>query len=185
MEKPQNHNDNDIVILERNNNDIDIDVDNRSKLRERVLSEITEYKLNIIQQFMFGGCNKFFGDCTVFVNPAIKQVERFTYIWMNELSEKSRKIIINYCINSPIDNKTREYSQYTNSPVWKYISSIIKLLKNYTCENCEKRFNPAHLVVHHCSYAHLGSEINHLDEVAVLCRDCHMKVHGIRRDDEC
>ena len=176
----QPHIDNDIVHKEEKNNDNDNVVDYETEMWKNIRDEITEYKQDIIQQFLFGN-NKFFGDCTVFVNTAIKQVERFTYIWMSELSEESRKIIINYYLGSPTDDRTREYKNYTNSPVWKFISSIFKIIRGCTCEECKEQFNPAHLVVHHKSYAHLGSELNYPEDVAVLCTDCHMKIHGIRR----
>lgn len=178
------HNDNDIVEKERDNNDNDIVEQCGFNPRSDVLKTITEYKLGIIQDFMFGGPNKFFGDCTVFVNPAIKQVERFMYIWRSELDEEARKQIINFQLYYDGDLRTREYKEYTCSPAWRYISSVIKLIRGYTCEKCNKQFNPAHLVIHHLTYAHLGSELEHLDDVAVLCTDCHLKVHGIRRQHE-
>lgn len=179
----QSNNDNDIV-KEREDNDIVIVKENSGKARKDVLSDITEYKLDIIQRFMFGGTSKHFGDIRPFVYQSIKQVERFTYIWMTELSEETRKNIINFYLWPNKADEARDYKDYLASPVWKYISSVIKLYKDYTCDMCEKRCNPAQLAVHHCSYAHLGSELNHLEDLAVLCNNCHMKVHGVRRDNE-
>lgn len=173
--------DNDIVIKEEKSNDIDNVRIVGSSLRKEVLNEITEYKLGIIQSFMFGGSCKYFGDCTVFINPAIKQIERFAYIWFKELSEEARKIIIGFYIHSDEDDRKRDYKDYVNSPIWKYSSSIIKLINDYTCAGCKKQYNPAHLVVHHKSYEHIGSELFHLDEMDVLCTDCHMKIHGVER----
>lgn len=189
MGEAQPHIDNDITDLKGKSNVYDTD-NARSEMwqeickdaREDVLEEISEYKLRLIQRFLFGGPSKQFGDNIVFINPAIKQIERFTYTWMNDLSEESRKSIINLTMYDSDDTRTRDYSCYTNSPVWKYISSVIKMYSNYTCANCGKKYNPAHLVVHHRSYAHLGSELDHLNDLAVLCTDCHMKVHGIRRE---
>ena len=170
-----------LVKKEEKNNVNDNVGEVESSLRREILQEVTEYKLSIIQHFMFGGPNKNFGDCTVFINPAIRQIERFTYIWFNELSEESRKIIINFCIGDDNDTRSRDYKDYLNSPIWKYSSSIIKLVKGYTCERCSQQSNPTHLVVHHKTYAHLGSELYHLSDVELLCTDCHMKVHGIER----
>lgn len=185
MGETQKHIDNDIVDLKDSNIDNDIvDDDSGYYVWEEVLKEISEYKLDIIRRFMFGEDNKFFGNCTVFVNPAIKQIERFTYIWMTELSENARRLIINYYLGYSGDDRTRAYKDYLNSPVWKYVSSVIKMINGYTCEGCGKQFNPAHLVIHHQSYAHLGSELNHLDDLSVLCTDCHLKIHGIRRENE-
>lgn len=171
MEEKQ-HNDNDIVFLKGKYNDID-------NVRERVLKNITEYRLGIIQQFMFGGSSKEFGDTTIFVNPAIKQIERFMFVWMTELTEDTRKAIINYHLYND-KNSSRSYKDYTNSPAWKYLSSVVKLYKNYTCELCHRQSSPAHLVVHHNTYEHLGSELIHLEDVSVLCNPCHQKVHNIK-----
>lgn len=179
-----NDNDNDIVILKKNNNDNDIVEEDGIYLRKKVLNEISEYKLRVVQEFMFGGPNKLFGDCGVFINPAIKQAERFLYVWMSEMSDESRKSIVNYRLGYEKDERTRAYKDYLNSPVWKYTSSVIKILKGYKCENCGKKYAPAHLVIHHNTYAHIGSELNYLEDVALLCNDCHMAVHGIRREYE-
>lgn len=183
--KNKSQKDIDNVIVDKRKKDNDNVIVENKDIRKMVLKDISEYKLGIVQDFMFGGPCGHFGSCLEFINPAIKQVERFTYIWMNELSEETRKAIINYWLTSENDARPREYSCYLNSPVWKYVSSVIKLAKEYTCEKCGKKYNPAFLSVHHMSYAHLGSELEHLDELAVLCRTCHMKVHGIRGADEC
>ena len=186
MGKSQPHNDNDIVESERRNNDNDIVEQNGVRsgrsLKEEVLKEISEYRLDRVEEFLFGG-NKFMSDCGAFINPAIKQIERFMYVWMNELSEEARKNIVCYSMNDGKDGK-RPYNWFTNSPLWKYESSVLKMLCNYTCGRCKEKFNPAHLVVHHISYDHIGSELDHTEDIAVLCTNCHMAVHGIRRDDD-
>lgn len=174
------NNDNDIVKLKEKNNDNDIVREEKIDLREKVLEEISEHKLRTIQDFLFGGPSNFYGDCGVFVNPAIKQMERFTYIWLYEVSEETRKAIITYYLGAPGDDRVRDYKSYTNCPIWKYISSIIKMINGYKCASCGQQYNPAHLVVHHRSYAHLGSEIFYLSEMDVLCTNCHMRTHGIR-----
>lgn len=187
MGKTQSHIDNDIVRLERECIDIDNDIvsgnfwkDFCKDARASVRKEISEYKLGIIQDFLFGGPCKHFGDNKVFINSAIKQVERFAYVWMNELSEESRRYILDLTMRFEGDDRARDYSDYLNSPIWKYISSIIKLQSNYTCAQCKEKANPAHLVVHHRTYEHLGSELNHLEDLDVLCTACHLKTHGIR-----
>ena len=178
MEETKSHIDNDIVNLKEKSYDYDIDnVDKRAE----VLKEISEYKLNTIQSFMFGRPCKNYGDCVSFINPAIKQIERFAYTWMTELSEDTRKTIINYYLGHDGDKRTREYKEYTNTPIWKFTSCLMKFARNYTCESCGKRYNPAHLVVHHRTYEHLGSELDHGEDLAVLCTDCHLAVHGIER----
>lgn len=72
MGKRQQHIDNDIVKPKVEYNDIDIVSKGEGEARKKVLSKISEYKLDIIQNFMFGGSNKNFGDNRPFVNTAIK-----------------------------------------------------------------------------------------------------------------
>ena len=173
MGKSQQHNDNDIVV--------ENGVRSNRSIKEEVLEEISEYRLNRIEEFLFGS-NKFMSDCSAFINPAIKQIERFVYIWLNDLTEETRKKIVCYSMNLGVDDH-RPYNWFTNSPLWKYESSVFKLMCNYTCERCGEKHHPAHLVVHHISYEHIGSELNHPEDVTVLCTDCHLTTHGIRRKE--
>lgn len=179
-------NDNDIVITKRRYNDIDIDIVQKQfdddSLKEKVLDHITEYKLDCLQKYLFGN-NKFISDCNAFINPAIKQIERFMYVWMNDLDDETRKIIVQHKMNG-FPGDEIPYKYFTNSPLWKYESCVIKTLNNFTCALCEKQYQPTHLVVHHHTYEHIGSELNHLNDVMVLCNDCHMEIHGIRRRNE-
>lgn len=180
----QSHKDFDNVLPKKESFDLDIDGEIIASNREKVLEEISEYNLNCIQAFMFGGPNKLYGDATDFVVPALKQIERFIYVWMNDLSEESRRSIINYWMGYDKDCRSRKYTDYLKSPAWRYVSGIIKMVKDYTCEECGKRTNPVCLVVHHKTYAHLGSELDHIDDLAVLCASCHMKIHGIGGQNE-
>lgn len=184
----QKHNDNVLFSYRKgNDNDFVEDGDNfnySNYLRDKILNEISEWKLNHIQEYMYGE-NNFLGDCGAFVNPAIKQAERFMYIWMNELSEEARKTLIFHRLNGVDERDDIPYSKYTNSPLWKYMSSVFKMLSGYVCERCRKKCYPAHLVVHHLSYEHVGSEFEHTDDIQVLCKECHAEIHGVRRKNEC
>lgn len=190
-EATPNNNDIDITALKGKGNDIDIDIAHCEEwnnmcreARKGVRKEISEYKLGIIQDFLFGGPNGNFGNAKVFIDPALIQVERFVYVWMTELSEESRQAILNYMMYSENDDRMRDYYEYLRTPVWKYISSIAKTFANYTCSKCGKQYHPIRLAVHHKTYEHLGSELNHMDDLVVLCKDCHMKIHGIGGEDE-
>lgn len=191
MGEAQPHIDKDITDLKGKNNVSDFDIAHSKEWRELckearkgVRKEISEYKLDLMQRFLFGGPSKNYGDNLVFVTPALIQIERFVYDWMTRLSEESRKAILDYTMYSEDDDRARDYCDYLKTPVWRYISGIIKLFVNYTCEECGAQFHPTCLNVHHKSYEHLGSELNHLDDLAVLCKRCHMKVHGIGGEDE-
>lgn len=184
-------NDYNITDPEGKSNDCNINIthcDEWNKIcrdaRMEVRKEISEYKLGLIQNFLFGGPSRNFGDAKVFVIPALIQAERFMYVWMTELSEESRKAILNYTMYSECDNRMRDYYEYLKTPVWKYTSSIVKILVNYTCARCGMMCHPSCLNVCHVSFEHLGSELNHLDDLTVLCRSCHMIVPKLGGKDE-
>ena len=178
----QPHIDNDIVEPKRRYYDYDIVWRERERtVKDDVLDEITEYRLNRVQEFLFGH-NHFMSDCGAFVNPAIKQLERFMDFWLNELSDDARKKIVNHRLE--FDCSWRDYKDFTESPLWKYESSIFKLLKGYKCERCSQKFNPACLVVHHKTYERVGSELLHPEDVMVVCRKCHRKIHNIDGDED-
>lgn len=76
----------------------------------------------------------------------------------------------------------QRYEGYLLSQRWK-CKRLEKLNSvNHTCELCgynrQTDYRDIPLDVHHLSYEHLGDE--RLDELQVLCRQCHMKTHGRR-----
>lgn len=176
-----NNNDNDIDIVESERRNNDIDNDNVWR-RNQVLGEISKYRLDRIDEFLFAH-NVFMSDCADFVNPAIKQIERFMDVWSN-LSDNTRKNIVNYRLYHPSCGR-RRYNEYLNTPLWKYQASILKLYAHFTCEMCGNKFSPNVLRVHHKTYEHIGSEIYYPDDMQVLCVRCHMAVHNIGGKNEC
>lgn len=184
MTETQPHIDNDIVKPKRHNNDYDIvwrKVEEKELTKkDEVLEEITEYRLNRVNDFLFGG-NHFMSDCGAFINPAIKQLERFMYFWLNELSDSARKKIVNYKLDT---ESWRDYKDFTESPLWKYESSVFKLLKGYKCEKCKQKCTPSYLVVHHRTYEHVGSELLYPEDVMVVCNNCHLEIHNISEEQD-
>lgn len=179
--------DNDIAEPKVKNNDIDNDNDKKAFnysawLRDEVRKEISDYKLNCYQDYLFGK-NRFISDCGAFINPAIKQIERFMYSWITETSEKTKKTIINHRLNG-VDDDNRAYNEYTNTPLWRYTTSVYKVMGRFTCELCKGQFNPTHLLVHHRSYSHIGMELFYPEDVMLLCTDCHLKIHNIAKGDK-
>lgn len=90
------------------------------------------------------------------------------------------------------------YKEYINSPEWKDKREWIIEVKNSECELCKKKekkiiklikiiekdgriwFNEViqniiSLHVHHLNYDTLGNEGQ--EDVQVLCRECHEKIH--------
>lgn len=180
----QNNIDNVLVKPEKNNvNAEEVEEFNYQKwLRNKVLSQISEDKLDHIWHFMFGK-DYFMGCPAPYIETALKQMNRFMYYWMIELDDQTRKIILTNRLKED-DDRSVPYSFFTNSPLWKYESSVIKVMFGFFCNKCKRAYHPDFLVVHHLSYEHLGSELLHLDDVELLCMECHAKVHGKEKSDD-
>ena len=74
-----------------------------------------------------------------------------------------------------------EYERLLKSDYWKgYSYSLIKE-RNFTCEDCGRRFYNERnkLQVHHLVYRDVNPWSYSPNEVVVLCEDCHKKRHGI------
>ena len=68
------------------------------------------------------------------------------------------------------------YTDYLQTEYWrKVMENKIKQSGN-KCQLCGSTKN---LNVHHNSYEHIGNELNHLNDLVVLCKDCHKKFHDI------
>lgn len=72
----------------------------------------------------------------------------------------------------------QEYGRYLIGIAWRK-RRMEFLWKFPWCEECYAA--PA-TQAHHLSYAHLGNE--HDSDLAALCRLCHMKIHGIKADND-
>ena len=175
----EQHIDNDIDYKERENNVNDNVREAESLLRKFVVENISEYKLQTAQEFLYK--EYCFGSSKDFINPALLQMDRFIYMWYGDIDELDRKTIIEMMLEHDGDGRTRPYKHYTESPLWKYVSSVIKTSRHFTCERCGNKFPPTALVVHHKTYEHLGSELDYQEDLQLLCKHCHMDVHGIRR----
>lgn len=67
-----------------------------------------------------------------------------------------------------------DYKDFLQTPYWKAISMHVRYKSGYKCQVCNsKKF----LNVHHRSYKHHGEEINHLEDLIVLCNNCHSTFH--------
>lgn len=172
----QSNNDNVLVKPEKNNVNVQVeeDFDYHKWLKEKVLSQISENKYEHIYDFLFGE-TLFMGSQGPFVNTALRQMNKFMYYWATDLDDQTRKIIVTQNFNG--GGGYIPYDMYTNSPLWKYQSSVLKYIYDFTCQNCKKRLHPEMLVAHHLSYKHIGSELYHLEDVELLCMNCHAKVH--------
>lgn len=77
------------------------------------------------------------------------------------------------------------YDEFLDSLYWVCLSDWIKYVAGYRCQSCRRKYGALSqgrgLNVHHKTYAHRGFEYpDHLDDLEVLCRDCHSRTHGIK-----
>jgi len=74
-----------------------------------------------------------------------------------------------------------EYHRLLNSDYWKGFSYSIIKERNFTCEDCGRRFYNQRnkLQVHHLVYRDINPWSYKPEEMVVLCEECHKKRHNI------
>ena len=71
------------------------------------------------------------------------------------------------------------YKEHLRSNYWNTVKTKVKLRDNFTCCDCGSRSN---LAVHHITYqvygfSIVGSELQYLEWLVLLCEKCHHKIH--------
>ena len=67
-----------------------------------------------------------------------------------------------------------DYNIYLKTNFWKLISMYKKNISGNKCNLCS---STKFLETHHNTYINYGKELNHLNDLIVLCKDCHNKFH--------
>lgn len=67
------------------------------------------------------------------------------------------------------------YDEFLQTIYWDIIRGYKLYKAHYKCELCNQN---GQLHVHHKTYENHGNEHEHLDDLIVLCRDCHAKFHN-------
>lgn len=70
--------------------------------------------------------------------------------------------------------KAMSYRDFLETPYWKAVAAHAKYKAGYRCLLCK---NCTNLVAHHRNYNIHGMEHAHVDELIVLCNNCHQKFH--------
>lgn len=70
--------------------------------------------------------------------------------------------------------KSLPYKDFLRTRYWNIVRSVKKEQAEFKCMICNSSVN---LNVHHKTYVNHGNEIFHLDDLVVLCADCHAKFH--------
>jgi len=115
--------------------------------------KIKETDTNFIKQYVLG-----------------KYSKTYTIEQMLEYKRFSNKEI-NYI-------KTLKYKKFLNTPYWKIISKHIKDNADNHCALCN---STKQLNVHHRTYEHHGDELHHINDIVCICKQCHQKVHNIKK----
>lgn len=67
------------------------------------------------------------------------------------------------------------YDEYLRSDYWKLIRKCAIEQHGGRCQRCRKR--DRQIDVHHTRYLNRGEEYRYLDDLKVLCHECHMEAH--------
>lgn len=73
-------------------------------------------------------------------------------------------------------NNQIPYKMYLSTPYWQLVSNLARRKAKYKCQLCGGN---NHLNVHHKTYKNKGFEIINMDDLIVLCQDCHQKIHEV------
>ena len=76
---------------------------------------------------------------------------------------------------SPKEN----YYDFLQSDYWRYVRKLKLKQCGKKCQICGSKKD---LSVHHNSYAHHGQEHKHLEDLVVLCNECHKMFHHKVKD---
>jgi 5-methylcytosine-specific restriction endonuclease McrA len=94
-----------------------------------------------------------------------------------ELSNKKGQIEVEEEKNKVAELKTMPYKQYLQTEHWQKFRKEALEWADYRCQLCNN--GNTTLNVHHRTYENRGNES--LEDVIVLCKDCHEKFHNITK----
>lgn len=71
--------------------------------------------------------------------------------------------------------RTMPYADFLKTRYWDELRSLVIARRGPRCAGCGGDFDK--LQLHHKSYEHRGFEIDHLEDVQLLCDPCHEAKH--------
>lgn len=72
----------------------------------------------------------------------------------------------------------KEYQAYLRSSWFKRVKEVVMERDNHRCQCCNTPDTERRMNVHHKCYDHIGDELNHLDDMILLCSVCHRAIHS-------
>lgn len=100
--------------------------------------------------------------------------ERFTK-WP-PVKKKKKPKVKNKRIKKPL---SKNYAKFLKTSYWKKVRLLVFKRDGFKCVICGSTEN---INVHHSTYKHHFDELNHLDDLITLCKNCHNEAHGIIPD---
>lgn len=97
-------------------------------------------------------------------------------MWTKKKEYKPFKYPV-YCKDT--DETVIDYGEYLRSKHWLRMKRMIHAKYNNECQMCHKKLKGRERNVHHLTYERIGNELP--EDVTLLCRECHQKVHGIEK----
>lgn len=67
------------------------------------------------------------------------------------------------------------YIEFLKTRYWNELRILVLRERGFHCEECGGTFDK--LQLHHITYEHRGLEIDHLEDVQLLCDPCHEAKH--------
>lgn len=100
---------------------------------------------------------------------------RKTEYW-NVKNTRGKKSTTNATYNTHTKNgrRSKQYREFLKSDYWQDVRNKVLTRDNHTCQKCN---SVRSLQVHHLSYLHHRDELNHLEDLITVCRECHRKLH--------
>ena len=101
------------------------------------------------------------------------------YIWHKVKKKKRYEIVFSYT-EEEIKEYIKEmsflnYNDFLLTPYWDVIKCYVK--KKYkTCQICGSK---KHLHIHHKTYEHHFFEHFYIEDMMLVCKECHQKIHNI------
>lgn len=144
---------------------------------EKCRQKISEIN-NKIQKEINNECEQKFDD---YVNNYINTYLEYNKCWVEKTSRwtKWQSIQFKYYTGwerIAIVIKEMDYYKFLQTPYWKAVSLQAKHKASYRCQLCN---SGKKLQTHHRSYDVHGYEHLNMNELIVLCEECHQKHHDI------
>ena len=75
-------------------------------------------------------------------------------------------------------NRSLPYPEFLKSMYWRYVRTLMfrNRGRHRGCTRCGT--TKERLDVHHKTYDHQGDELNHLEDLTILCAECHRIEHA-------